>query len=198
MKDAQVFHVQSDGTQTQPQVDSSGNQRIVGSRAHDATDSGNPLKIGGVARTANPTAVSNGDRVDAFYDDVGRSVTWPYQVRDLIATAFATLTTNAADNQTSLLAGATGTFHDLMSVTGSNESTNAVAIELREVNLGGAVTVLTIPANSTVAVDYLVPKVQSEAATSWYVDFNANASITDPNDVTNTTVTISATFIKNV
>lgn len=53
-------------------VDSDGNTTNVGSVAHDAADSGNPLKIGGKASTSTPTAVANGDRVDAYFDSEGR------------------------------------------------------------------------------------------------------------------------------
>lgn len=44
----------------------------TGNVAHDAADSGNPLKIGGKARTTTPTAVAANDRVDAFFDEYGR------------------------------------------------------------------------------------------------------------------------------
>lgn len=40
--------------------------------AHDAVDSGDPLKIGGKASTDAPTAVSVGDRVNAWFDLNGR------------------------------------------------------------------------------------------------------------------------------
>jgi hypothetical protein len=39
--------------------------------AHDAADSGNPLKIGGRAETTFQTAVADGDRVDALFDVYG-------------------------------------------------------------------------------------------------------------------------------
>jgi hypothetical protein len=44
----------------------------AGDIAHDATDSGNPLKIGGKAATSEPAAVANGDRVNAYFDVNGR------------------------------------------------------------------------------------------------------------------------------
>lgn len=46
----------------------------TGNVAHDAADSGNPLKMGGKALTtvATPAAVANGDRVDAWFDAQGR------------------------------------------------------------------------------------------------------------------------------
>lgn len=50
---------------------------IMGDVAHDAADAGNPVKIGGKARTAIPTAVANSDRVDAYFDANGRMVVSP-------------------------------------------------------------------------------------------------------------------------
>ena len=51
----------------------------AGDVANDSADSGNPIKIGGKAASATtaPTAVSAGDRVNAYYDLNGRLVTLP-------------------------------------------------------------------------------------------------------------------------
>ncbi len=43
-----------------------------GEIAHDAADSGNPIKVGGKAEATIPTAVADGDRVDANFDLYGR------------------------------------------------------------------------------------------------------------------------------
>ena len=51
-----------------------GDVGATGNVAHDAVDSGNPLKIGGKANSAEPTAVAAGDRVDAWLDRYGRLV----------------------------------------------------------------------------------------------------------------------------
>ena len=77
--------------------------------AHDAVDSGDPLKIGGKASTAAPTAVSVGDRVNAWFDLNGRLVVLQDQpsalptgaatdakMDTLIAKDFATQTTLAS------------------------------------------------------------------------------------------------------
>ena len=64
-------------------IDASGNLAVtqsgtwsvnaVGAVAHDAADSGNPLKIGGYASATAPAAVSaDGDRVNAWFDLAGR------------------------------------------------------------------------------------------------------------------------------
>lgn len=45
---------------------------VGGGTPHDSVDSGNPIKIGGVAYTGDPTPVANGDRVAASFDTKGR------------------------------------------------------------------------------------------------------------------------------
>ena len=45
---------------------------VQGTVAHDAVDANNPVKIGGKASTSKPTAVSDGDRVNAYFDQFGR------------------------------------------------------------------------------------------------------------------------------
>lgn len=52
-------------------VTSAGGGSVEGDVAHDAADSGNPVKIGGKAETTIPAAVSDGDRVDAFFNEYG-------------------------------------------------------------------------------------------------------------------------------
>lgn len=47
---------------------------VSGDVAHDAADSGAPIKIGGKALTALPSAVSANDRVDAYFDEYGRQI----------------------------------------------------------------------------------------------------------------------------
>lgn len=44
---------------------------VGGNVAHDAADSGNPIKVGGKAETTLPTAVADGDRVDALFNEYG-------------------------------------------------------------------------------------------------------------------------------
>lgn len=44
---------------------------VIGDIAHDAADSGNPIKVGGKANTQKPTAVANADRVQAWLNEYG-------------------------------------------------------------------------------------------------------------------------------
>jgi hypothetical protein len=47
---------------------------MLGDVAHDAADSGSPIKIGGKAFTSTPTPVADADRVNAQFDEYGRQV----------------------------------------------------------------------------------------------------------------------------
>lgn len=51
-----------------------GASSAAGDVAHDAADSGNPIKIGGKAETTAPATVADGDRVNAWFDEYGRLV----------------------------------------------------------------------------------------------------------------------------
>lgn len=51
------------------------NLQAVGELAHDAVDSGNPLKLGGKGLEASPANVAHADRVNAYFDKAGRLFT---------------------------------------------------------------------------------------------------------------------------
>lgn len=159
----------------------------TGPTAVDANDDGSaPVQVGGIARTANPTAVAGGDVVKATHDDLGRMVTRPVQVRDLIQTAYVSVTTGT---ETTLLASGAGVFSDLIHVIATNNSDAAVTVDLRSATGGGIVTAIRVPANGTAGVACPVPIPQDIAATTWTVDLP---------DITGTTVTVSALFSTEV
>lgn len=171
---------------------------VVGDVPSGGTDSGFPVKVGGVARQTNPTAVSNLQRVHAMYDDVGRQITAPFQVRDLVGTAVATLANNAADNETTLLDGVAGELHDLVYVSVANASTGAVRVVFRDGTSGADLFNVSTPANDTRELNFAVPWKQADPNMAWRVDFDTNANITNANDVTNTTVRVMALYVINV
>lgn len=49
-----------------------GGNPVQGNRHHDNDDRGSPVKIGGKAHSSAPTAVSDGDRVNAYFDTTGK------------------------------------------------------------------------------------------------------------------------------
>lgn len=159
----------------------------VGPTVADEADDGNaPVQIGGIARTANPTAVAANDVVKATFDKIGRQIIRPVQVRDLINTAYVSLTTGT---ETTFLAGVASTFLDLIYVMGTNNSDAAVTVDLRSATGGGIVTSIRIPANGTAGVSLNVPIPQNVAADTWTADLP---------DITGTTVTLSALFSREV
>ena len=167
----------------------SGTIMAVGDVSSDVADTDTaPIKVGGIARTANPTAVTAGDRVSATYDDIGRQVMRPLQVRDLLTTAYATLSTNS---ETTLLASGAGVFNDLLYIAFANTSAGAVDIDIRDATGAGILATFTAPADSTTGVSLAVPIPQNVAADTWTVDFNTA-------DVSNTTVYVNALFSKEV
>ena len=164
------------------------------------SDTNKPVRLGGVARQTNPTAVNDGRRIGASFDDLGRQVTTPYQVRDLIRTAYVSLTTGA---ETTLLAGVAGVFFDLISVSASTDSTFGVVtlvppyVTIRSTRGSGAVAALSVPGQAGTAVGAAgvtcltlpVPLPQDETDSSWTIQLN---------DITGTTVNVQALFIRNV
>lgn len=70
-----------------------GAAQIEGDTAHDAADAGNPQKMGGVARTALPTAVAASDRVNASADVFGRLLSTHATADMQVSKAFNATTT---------------------------------------------------------------------------------------------------------
>ena len=162
------------------------NAQVVGEIAHDGVDSGNPIKIGGIARTANPTAVAALDRVNAFFDTSGRQVVRLNAPRGLRIRNTITLTSTT---ETTLLAAAASTFHDLTKIIVINTSATAVRVDIRDTTGGSVIFAIYAPAGQTVGyVDSADPVEQASVNTNWTAQLSA--AVTD--------IRIFAQAIKNV
>lgn len=160
---------------------------VVGDTLHDAADTGAaPVKVGGVAMITNPTVVADGDRVNFRADDIGRQLNRPIQVRDLIVTAYVSITSGT---ETTLLAASAGLYHDMIMIVGSNNSDAAVSVDIRAVSSGNIINTLRIPANGTAGWTPPVPWPQDATGNNWTVD--------GP-DETGRTLTFSALFSREV
>lgn len=161
---------------------------VVGdSAARTADNAGNPVKVGGIARTTNPTAYADGDRSNLGTDKLGRTLTRPLQVRDLVKTAYATLSTGT---ETTLLAGVAGAFLDPILITATNTSSAAVQVDLRAVTAGNIVMTWMIPA-TTGPIGLTLP-------VGWPQDATGNNWTVDMGDFTNTTLYFSALFTQEI
>lgn len=157
----------------------------VGDVASDGADTGSaPLKTGGIARSTQPSSVSDGDRISSSYDLKGRQVMRTHQVRDLLATAYTTLSTGT---EATLATAAAAGYLDLMQIVAANDSSAAVLVDVRAVTAGNKVLTLEVPANGTAGIVLATPWPQDATGNSWTVDMP---------DITGTNVYISALFSK--
>lgn len=139
-----------------------------------------------VKQSEIPSAFGEGNAESPVIDRQGRFVVYPYQIRDLISTARATVSTGT---ETALLTGASREFRDLVSISFANDSSAATSIDLRDATGGGIVASYQLPANTNVIVPLDVPIPQNAAGDTWTLDLP---------DITGTTITANGLFVRNV
>ena len=171
---------------TQPVSGTVTASNAAGDVAHDGVDSGNPVKIGGIARTAWAAVSAALDRVSATFDLVGRQIIRLNAPRGLRIKNTITLTSTT---ETTLLAQAASTFHDLTKVVVSNTSATAVRVDFRDATAGTVVFSILAPAGQTVGfTDSGDPIEQAAVNTNWTAQLSA--AVTD--------VRIFAQAVKNI
>jgi len=151
----------------------SGTVMAQGDVANDAVDSGNPVKIGGQARTTYPTAVSNGDRVNAIYDKMGRQVVTIATVREKIDQQTTTISNTT---ETAITTSVTD-FQDLTSLIISNTSATGVIVDIRSSSGASVRLSLFSPAQSSISHHFSPPLPQIVASTNWTAQLSA--AVTD-------------------
>lgn len=138
----------------------------------------------GIARQSNRTPLNDGSNIEPSFDDLGRQLTRPYQVRDLIATAYASLTTGT---KTVLRAGVSGSYLDLMQISCYNNSDAATVVTLTDEST--TIRTIPVPANNVTHINYQIPLKQSATGVAWYVDLP---------DITGTTIEVTAEFAQEI
>lgn len=121
---------------------------ISGDVAHDAADSGNPVKAGGRALLTARTAVADGDRTDLATDGQGRVITERDGPRDLDVQASITITSSTAE--TDLLAAVASHFQDIIDCIAANKSATATLLTFKDSSGGTARFYLYVPAGATI------------------------------------------------
>ncbi len=161
--------------------------QAAGDVAHDGVDSGSPVKIGGYAITALPTAVANQDRTNFVADKFGRQVALPITVRDLVGTQ--TTTISASTSETTIVTAAASTFNDLVMLIVSNTSASTnTRIDFRDTTAGSVLFSLqSVGGAAPVGFALPVPIPQTSVNTNWTAQ--CATSTTD--------VRIYAVFAKN-
>lgn len=160
-----------------------------GDVASGTTDSGNPTKIGGVARTTNPTAVSDGQRVGASFDKLGKQVVVG-SVRELKGKQ-TTIITSSTSETTIVTAGAAGVFNDVYKLIIANTSATATEVTIRDTTTGtgNSLEPFYVPAGDTrgftLAESGANP--QTTAASNWTAQCGTSVA----------SIKITAHYIKN-
>lgn len=118
----------------------------AGDVAHDAVDSGSPVKTGGQARTTLPTAVADADRVNFIADKHGRQVVTE-SIRDLRVTQQTTITSSTSE--TTILTAVASTFLDVYGLVITNTSATVCKVTIKDDTAGTTRFVFEIPATET-------------------------------------------------
>jgi hypothetical protein len=158
----------------------------VGTAAQGAAASGNPVLTGAVAKTAQPTARTDGQVVTPLFSKVGHAIVMKGQVRDLNDTN--PVVTLSSVTETTLIAAVAAVFHDIYSLTIANTSATGVRVDLRSVAAGTVLDSFWVPPTTTLLVNPTVPYKQATVNTAWTVQLSA--AVTD--------VRVSARSVRNV
>lgn len=158
----------------------------VGDIAHDAADSGNPLKFGGIARITNPTAVADADRVNAIFDKLGKQIVVG-AIRDMKGVQQTTITSSTAE--TTIISSVASTFLDLYGIIVANTSASAASVTVKDATAGTTRFILYVPAGETrgftLPVDSAIP--QAAVTNNWTATCTSVASLQ-----------ITALYVKNL
>jgi hypothetical protein len=159
---------------------------VAGDIANDAADSGNPLKVGGVARQTNPTAVTDGDRVNCFRDDVGRQIAVLNQCRDLTSVQQTTITSSTSE--TTIVTAIASTFVDLVQLTITNSSATALIVTLKDSTAGTTRGIYALAANGGIVIPFPTPLPQATVNNNWTLTCGTSVA----------SIYVVAEYVKNV
>lgn len=120
---------------------------VGGDVAAGSADAGKPVKTGGKAATAEPTAQTAGNRVDDLTDAYGRKVVVPV-LRGQIGTQHTTITASASET-TIFTAAGVGVFADPFGIEITNTSASDGKCDIRDATTGTLRRTYAVKAGST-------------------------------------------------
>lgn len=147
----------------------------LASGAPAATAPANAQLQGNLAKTALPTAVSDGQMVNNMGDKFGRQVIVNNAMRDLMATQTTTISASTAE--TTIITATSSVFHDLTAVFISNTSASATRVDIRDTTGGSVIFQLYIPAGDVRGFTLTTAWPQTSVNTNWTAQ--SSASVTD-------------------
>ncbi len=162
-------------------------QPVAGDTAAAATLSSKPVTTGGLAKTANPTAVTDGQVVNALHDKLGKQVVVG-SIRDLKVQQQTTITTSTSE--TTVLTAVASTFLDVYGVICTNISGTGVHVIFKDATTGTERFRIYVPANDTRG--FMLP----ESAAHCQAAVNNNWTATCSASITSLYITMFA--VKNI
>lgn len=153
-----------------------GSLAIGGNGAAAATATGNPLRGASIGKTANPTAVTDGQTANFISDKLGKQVVVG-SIRDLKANQVTTITSSTAET-TIVTAGGASVFLDMYGLIVTNTSATAVNVAIKDVTAGTTRLNIAVPAGDTRG--FMLPEggaiKQSTAASAWSATCSASVA----------------------
>lgn len=119
---------------------------VSGNAASAATDSGNPVKIGGLAKTALPTAVTDAQRVNGLFNKHGKQVAI-HKLRENTVAQQTTITSSTGE--TTIVTADTTYKLDLYGLIVTNSSATGTKVTIKDATGGTTRIVLYVPALDT-------------------------------------------------
>ena len=143
---------------------------VSGDVAHDSADAGEPVKIGGKAVSAEPTAVTANDRTNAIFDLVGKQIVLPYSNPENFVSGAITSAMTGTTSTSLIAAPAAGLRNYITQITVSN-SHATVGTDVIIQDGSGGTTLYVIPAAAVyggATLTFPTPLRQPTTATAIY------------------------------
>lgn len=159
---------------------------IAGDVPSGTTNSGNPVQVGGTAKTTNPTAVADGQRVGATFDKLGKQVVVG-SIRELKGNQQTSISSSTAE--TTIVSAAASAFLDVYGLIITNTSATVTKVTIKDATGGTTRAVFEVPATDTRG--FMVPEsgavCQATTGANWTAICGTSVA----------TIEITALFVKN-
>lgn len=143
-----------------------------GDFANGVTDAGNPVKVGGLAKTAIPVKVADGQRVNGVFDAAGRQIT-TYADRSTVVRGLPVNLTTTTET-TILAAAGAGIFQDITRLVIANSGSAQSSFSIRDTTGGTVQLAFTLDKNTSIDLIFDgYPMQQTTANSNWTAQLGA-------------------------
>lgn len=160
----------------------------AGDVAHDAVDSGNPIKVGGKATTAlqSVTTVADADRTHFHAGVDGVQIVREHSNLESMASGSMSNTDGASTSMTGFAAAGVGVKWYVTDVIMSNSSSTNITVDLRDGTAGSVKATFPVPAGGGVVHRFAVP-----------IAFTANTAVAIDASAATTTLNVTLCGFKS-